>query len=298
MGDEVVYFRQGHELYVNAVKASKAYDLEEQSLPWNTRDIEVTEYCKVIGMKVEIKPPRLVCLKLGIIDEKSGKLTGVKFTIKYHDMAHVVDFVILRQFYEKAIEKNWRPGDRFRSIIDDSWYFGVIESHTPFQEEYPRSYFQCLKILWDSNDKEDMSPWDLEPLSGVNARKTKPVASAAVPENGEGVPVTTDEIKSLLYQPDVSEWPGVGRDYECERIVIGLQKIMELSIAEPFNFPVDLDSFPNYAMFIDYPIDLNTIRERLDNRYYRRVNSIQWDVRKIETNAARSVNFFSFCFEF
>lgn len=287
MGDEVVYFRQGHELYVNAVKNSKAYELDETSLPWNTHEIDVQEYCRVIGMKVEIKPPRLVCLKLGIIDEKTGDSTGVKFSIKYHDMPHVVDFVILRQFYEKAIQKNWRPADRFRSIIDDNWYFGVIESKTPFQEEYPKSYFQCLNVFWDSSDKEALSPWDLEPLCGVNARKTKPVASAAVPENGEGLAVTSEEIKDLLYSPTMNEWPGVGRDYECERILNGLQKIMELSIAEPFNFPVDLDSFPNYAIYIDYPIDLNTIRERLDNRYYRRVNSIQWDVRKIETNAAK-----------
>ena len=60
---------------------------------------------------------------------------------------------------------------------------------------------------------------------------------------------------------------------------------MELSIAEYFNYPVDLDSFPMYAMTIDYPIDLNTIKERLENRYYRRINSLQWDVIKIETNA-------------
>ena len=156
-----------------------------------------------------------------------------------------------------------------------------MEARTPFQEHQPRSHFQCLQILWDSSDKEALSPWDLEPLCGVNARKTKPVASASLPENGGGVPVTPDEITSLLYQPEQSEWPGVGRDYECERILNGLQKIMELSIAEPFNYPVDLDSFPQYAMFIDYPIDLNTIRERLEHRYYRRVNSIQWDVRKV-----------------
>ena len=79
----------------------------------------------------------------------------------------------------------------------------------------------------------------------------------------------------------------IGREYECERILNGLQKIMELSIAEPFNYPVDLDSFPTYAIHIDYPIDLNTIRERLSSLYYRRVNSIQWDVRKIEQNASR-----------
>lgn len=113
-------------------------------------------------MKVETKPPRLVCLKLGVLEEKTGKQTGLKFSIKYHDMPHVVDFVILRQFYQKAIERNWRPKDRFRSIIDDKWYFGVIESKVPFQEEHPQSHFHSLNVLWDSDDREALSPWDLE----------------------------------------------------------------------------------------------------------------------------------------
>ncbi len=237
-------------------------------------------------MKVEIKPPRLVCIKLGVIDERSGKLTGVKFSIKYHDMPHVVDFVLLRQFYEKAMERNWRPNDRFRCIIDENWYFGLIQSKTPFQDQYPKSPFQSLTVLWDNNEVEAMSPWDLEPLS-LNGRKSKPAAATAVPLDGGGVPITADELKSLLYIPEAGEWPGVGREYECERILNGLQKIMELSIAEAFNYPVDLDSFPQYALTIDYPIDLSTIRERLSSLYYRRVNSIQWDVRKIEQNAAR-----------
>ena len=225
IGDEVVYFRQGHELYVNAVKANNVYEIDEQSLPWKTKQIEVQEYCKVVGMKVEIKPPRLVCLKLGVIEQLTGKLTGVKFNIKYHDMLHVVDFVVLRQFYERAIEKNWRAKDRFRCIIDDNWYFGVIESKTPYQEEYPNSDFNSLKIVWDNGDQDTLSPWDLEPLSGVNARKTKPASSIAVPNNGEGVLVTADEIKSLLYQPEKHEWPIMERDYECERILAGNFKI-------------------------------------------------------------------------
>lgn len=62
---------------------------------------------------------------------------------------------------------------------------------------------------------------------------------------------------------------------------------MSLSIAEKFSIPVDLDSFPTYAQLISYPIDLNTIKERLEARYYRRLNAIQWDVRHIETNTAQ-----------
>jgi bromodomain and WD repeat domain-containing protein 1/3 len=35
IGDEVVYFRQGHEIYVETVKQMNTYDIEESTLPWN-----------------------------------------------------------------------------------------------------------------------------------------------------------------------------------------------------------------------------------------------------------------------
>ena len=229
-------------------------------------------------MKIEVKPPRLVCLRLGVIDPETRKLTGLRFNIKYHDMPHVVDFVILRQFYERAVAVDWRPRDRFRCIIDDFWYLGTIDATKPFKEEYPDSPFQCLQVTWDSKDVELLSPWDVEQVT--NGKRSKGTATVA-----EGAPVTSDELKTLLYKADSDEWPSDGRDVECERILRGLQRIMELSIAELFNYPVDLETFPTYPILIAYPIDLNTIRERIENRYYRRVNSIQWDVRYIESNA-------------
>ena len=45
IGDEVVYFRQGHELYAEAVRSVNAYEIDESSLPWSL--VEVQEYCKV-----------------------------------------------------------------------------------------------------------------------------------------------------------------------------------------------------------------------------------------------------------
>lgn len=57
IGDEVVYFRQGHELYVQAVKTLKTYEIDDNSLPWsNGADLGVQEFCKVINIKIEIKP--------------------------------------------------------------------------------------------------------------------------------------------------------------------------------------------------------------------------------------------------
>lgn len=44
-----------------------------------------------------------------------------------------------------TISKNI-TGDRFRSIIDDAWWFGTVESQQPFQPEYPDSSFQCYSV--------------------------------------------------------------------------------------------------------------------------------------------------------
>jgi hypothetical protein len=42
--------------------------------------------------------------------DKDGRLTGENFTIKYHDMADVLDFLVLRQTYEMALARRWKPG--------------------------------------------------------------------------------------------------------------------------------------------------------------------------------------------
>ena len=91
-----------------------------------------------------------------------------------------------------------------------------------------------------------------------------------MPGDIEGsMPVTPQELKCLMYSPKPSEWPSGGRDVACDRIACGMEQIMELSCAEPFLVPVDLNAFPFYAMVIEYPIDLSTIKARLENRYYR-----------------------------
>ncbi len=68
---------------------------------------------QVIGMKYEIRPPRLCCLKLAIMDPETNQLTGENFSIKYHDMNDVVDFLVLRHTFE-ASAKVFQP---FRLLV-------------------------------------------------------------------------------------------------------------------------------------------------------------------------------------
>lgn len=105
---------------------------------------------------------------------------------------------------------------------------------------------------------------------------------------GVGVPVLPAEIASTLYRPRAEDWPpGGDRDSECDRIAAGISQVMSLAIAEPFAAPVDLNLYPSYAYVVEYPMDLSTIKARLENRFYRRVTAVQYDVRYVYTNACK-----------
>lgn len=274
MGDEIVYFRQGHQFYMDAVKKKKVYELGPRCEPWSKMTIKAMEYVKVVGIKYEIRPPRLCCLKLAIMDE-DGRLTGENFTIKYHDMADVLDFLVLRQTFETALARSWSLGDRFRCMIDDGWWMGQIQSMEPLDENFPDSYFMCFHVRWDNGEIEKMSPWDLEP---IDEERLPDVVGGAVP-------VLPEEIQAILYQPQTEEWPMGDREATCRRIIRGLDQVMSLAIAEPFVVPVDLNIYPSYALVVEYPIDLSTIKARFENHFYRRITSAQFDVRYLATNA-------------
>ncbi|BFZ25162.1 hypothetical protein BsWGS_28200 [Bradybaena similaris] len=277
MGDEVVYFRQGHEHYLQAVLRKQVYHVDlDKNQPWHKiPTLRPQELVKIVGIKWLIKPTRLCCLKLAFMDSSTGRLTGRSFTIKYHDMPDVIDFLVLRQHYDISVERGWKPGMRFRSMIDDQWWLGAIRSQQPLNPEFDDSLFQCFTVQWDNGEYEKISPWDMEPIDP----KRKPAVV------GGGVDVTQDEYKALLYVPKKTEWTSCGREAESQRLIRGLEVLMQHSIAEPFNAPVDLQQFPTYACFVSYPIDLSTIKTRLENGFYRRITALQWDVRLIAANA-------------
>ncbi|KAM8904009.1 bromodomain and WD repeat-containing protein 3 [Spinachia spinachia] len=276
MGDEVIYFRQGHEAYVEAVSRSDLYPINLDKQPWKKMQLRDQEFVKITGIKYEVCPPTLCCLKLTLIDHGTGKISEKSFSVKYHDMPDVIDFLVLRQSYNEALRRNWQPTDRFRSVIDDAWWFGTIVCQEPYQPEYPDSLFQCFKVRWDNEETEKLSPWDVEPIpDGAQHPETK----------GGSIPVTEEEMNELMYKPLPGEWGETSRDDECERIAAGIDQLIAVEIAAPFSGPVDLVQYPTYCTVIAYPTDLGTIRLRLSNRFYRHLSALIWDARYIAHNA-------------
>ena len=137
-------FRQGHELYIDEVKKQNIYPLSKKyfkSLPWNINPLLpvsgsfsnkcsclIDNLCfvflvcvpqtevpvRVVGIKFDIKPPRLCSLKLAVTDWESGELTGTSINnVTYHDVSNIVDFLVLRQVYDKAMRHRWNVGDRY-----------------------------------------------------------------------------------------------------------------------------------------------------------------------------------------
>ncbi|XP_074852070.1 bromodomain and WD repeat-containing protein 1 isoform X2 [Carettochelys insculpta] len=277
MGDEVIYFRQGHEAYLEAVRKNNIYELNPHKEPWRKMVLRDQELVKIVGIRYEVGPPTLCCLKLACIDHATGKLSDKSFSLKYHDMPDVIDFLVLRQFYDEARQRNWQSSDRFRSIIDDAWWFGTVLRQEPYQPQYPDSHFQCYSVKWDNGEIEKLSPWDMEPI---------PENVDQPEELGASVSVTCEEMEKLLYKPQEGEWGNRSRDEVCERITSGIDQLLTHDISAAFAGPVDLSTYPKYCTVIAYPTDLCTIRMRLINRFYRRISALVWEVRCIESNAS------------
>jgi len=124
MGDEVIYFRQGHEAYIEAVRRNKIYELNPNKEPWRKMDLRDQELVKIVGIRYEVGPPTLCCLKLAFIDPATGRLMDKSFSIRYHDMPDVIDFLVLRQFYDEARQRNWQS---CKSIL--------TEFHMPLEDD-------------------------------------------------------------------------------------------------------------------------------------------------------------------
>ena len=112
-------------------------------------------------------------------------------------------------------------------------------------------YFIFIFKSWDNNERDKMSPWDMEPIPEGSkcVLNSHPYVKkivlchrrcslllnssylAAYPEEvGAGVPVTPDELTALLYKPQEGEWGAHSRDEECERVIRGIEQLLSLGM--------------------------------------------------------------------
>ncbi|CAF4292860.1 unnamed protein product, partial [Adineta steineri] len=218
IGDMVMYFVQGHELYINEVKDKKMYEIDEKTLPWNKNEpLDAVECATVIGVSVSFsdkQPPRVINVRLQLLNPENTN--------------NSIYFLLLL-------------GDHFRCFIDDTWWPGTIVKREAFDPLHENSPFQCYIIRWDNGENEErLSPWDIFECDDSSDE--------------------SNLVKMPSYQPTPDEWPGDDVDDERERLLKGIDTLIQMDVAKQFREPVQLAWYP---VVIAYPIDLGTIRERL-----------------------------------
>jgi hypothetical protein len=305
INDEVVYIPFGHKLYNEEVKRRRLYKITNTN-KYIKSHFDTKVIAKVVQIKFVIESNiRLVILSLREMSSKTSISTNKQFNVRYHDMENVIDFIVLRKCYESSYSTTkWKPGDQFRAIVDDKWWFGTIKGYNLNNELAKNTFFQLYWIQWANNQTELLSMWDLEKINGI------------LPKNRRRSVDITHEEREQFYTSDANEWPLCGKCKECERIAegldsknefvfnyfsyiclkvfffnlsicltIGLDIIMKFKESEKFVFPVDLAKNEFYARKIAYPLSLSIIKSRVKNHFYRRLSAIKFDLTFIHSNA-------------
>jgi hypothetical protein len=109
-------------------------------------------------------------------------------------------------------------------------------------------------------------------LSSAPGVQTRRQAAMSGPSGTSEEQNLLSNLIDILNEDFDNEDGGWGEEDEAiarDRILRGLDAILSLPISQPFQQPVNVEEYPDYYLVVPYPIDLGTIRQRLNNGYYR-----------------------------
>ena len=269
IGDILMVFKKGYQDYIEMVKLRKIYKVKTQDLAWmKKKSLKEEIMTKVSKISFEVRPPTLCVIKLEVLNNDSQNPFPKYFTIKYHNMNDVVDFLVLYQQYVKYNGKNWNNGDRIRSCIDNCWWTGTV-----MEVNLTGSSFLNTTVRWDHDDTENLSPWNLERLD------------QAKEETRNGDIVSKEQIKQGNFVPHAAEWNNATRESECIRISEAIDSIIQLEISQSFSKTMELKQYPVHHLDTGYMMNLDLIKSRVENHFYRRIDAIRFDLQHIVKNA-------------
>ncbi|XP_010544972.1 PREDICTED: PH-interacting protein [Tarenaya hassleriana] len=255
LGDEVVYFKQGHKEFL--VSRDSTDRDHSRLLP---RNLGAVEICKVEKLDYDTYPGsgegccKLTLRLLGLLPRVSRQ--EIQLTLP--DLIDFPDFIVEKARYDAAIRRNWGTGDRclvwWRNETGEggTWWEGRIQSSQAKSDEFPDSPWETYKVNYETGDTNLHSPWEFyDPQC--------PWENSTIDE----------EIRDKL----LSRFAGLEKSASRHQDNYGIQKLNEAAQKMDFcnRFPVPL-----------YP---ELIRQRLENRYYRSIDAFKHDVDVMLSNA-------------
>ncbi|KAK7356332.1 hypothetical protein VNO80_15601 [Phaseolus coccineus] len=253
LGDEVVYFRQGHQEYLESCASS-------ESGPWRSfTGLGFSEICKVEVLEyAELAGSGDSCckLKLKFVDP-SSYVYGKLFKLTLPELIDFSEFVVEKTWYDTAMKRNWSSRDKckvwWRNGDGDggNWWDGRIISVQAKSHDFPDSPWERYQIQYKNDPTENHlhSPWEL--------RDPDPEIQWKHPHIDHAI---RDKLLSYFTKLDRRE------KFDIQ----ALNKVAE-KLEFSNRFPVPL-----------YP---ELIQSRLEHDYYRTVEGVKHDITVMLSNA-------------
>ena len=100
-------------------------------------------------------------------------------------MENVPDFIILKDVYDRSRHHKWSPGESFKCLINNDYYYGKVVKCEPFSMDMRKSLWQNCYVEWDDEEEDNryLSPWDIQTTDSK--------------ENSEGMHIYTVQMYTL-----------------------------------------------------------------------------------------------------
>ncbi|XP_010259313.1 PREDICTED: bromodomain and WD repeat-containing protein 1 [Nelumbo nucifera] len=257
LGDEVVYFRQGHQEYIESSRSAEVG-------PWRSfkGNIRAVEFCKVQGLDYStLAGSGESCCKITLeFADPSSSEFGKRFRLTLPELINFPDFLVERTRYDSAIKRNWTHRDKcqvwWRNADEEggSWWEGRVTVVKPKSLEFPDSPWERYLIQYKSDpaNPHPHSPWE-------------------------------------LHDPDIP-WEHPHIDYESSGKLLSLFAKLEQS-ANRSQDPYGIQKLKQVAQKSDYlnrfpvPLSLELVQSRLEHNYYRKLEAVKHDISVALSNA-------------
>ncbi|KAJ8573705.1 hypothetical protein K7X08_010216 [Anisodus acutangulus] len=247
LGDEVVYFRQGHQEYIEYASSEPG--------PWTqiAAEVQAVEICLIKHLSYATLPGSgESCCKVTLqFKDNSSPVVGQKFKLTLPELLNFPDFLIERSRYETAMERNWSYRDkclvwwRDESEQGGRWWEGQVVSVKAKSDQFPDSPWERCGILYkDESEPHHHSPWELHDI-----------------DNSWEQPQIHLESRNRVLSSITELLQSASRNQDG----FGILKLKHVAVKQDF-----MNRFP-------VPLSPDIIRLRLENNYYRSLEAMKHD---------------------
>lgn len=256
VGDIVAILTEGHKQYLKKSEMRHYFDEKHGVIDKH----EPVLFARVNGISWLVGPPAYCKLKLSMLELTNLQqvIHGIEDpvwssmqqdqVIEYTDEDGSPEFIVLWERFLASMDvfQTLQVGQKVDAIYDEGQYTGKISSVNNQGQYWKQanlpSPWAFYHVIWDdaSSSAEDLSPWELVP-TGEDFRTRYDVGSSLTPS----------QLK------------------RAKETIAWLSNVEDFFL---YVHQVNYYDYPLYLSLIAYPICLDTVKERLDNGFYRTVD--------------------------